>query len=118
MNFFLFASAMLACGAASAQAQKFEVASIRPIKSCDPGGGGCVFCCPLSGWPVGRVFGVGCGFAADEDSPPASGVSGVGTLTWGTGALFCGLGASGNFSGEHRKLAVRSNAEAAVHRIQ
>ena len=39
MNFFLLASALFAA-AASAQSPKFDVASIRPVKSCDPGGGG------------------------------------------------------------------------------
>src|SRR5579872_7413496 len=40
MNFLLFASILFAPQAASAQSPKFEVASIRPVKSCDPGGGG------------------------------------------------------------------------------
>lgn len=40
MNFFLFASALFASAMASAQSSKFEVASIRPVKTCDPGGGG------------------------------------------------------------------------------
>ena len=39
MKFLLFASALFA-SAASAQSPKFEVASIRPVKTCDPGGGG------------------------------------------------------------------------------
>jgi uncharacterized protein (TIGR03435 family) len=39
MNFILLASALFA-SAASAQSPKFEVASIRSVKTCDPGGGG------------------------------------------------------------------------------
>ncbi len=39
MSFFLFASALFA-SMISAQSPKFEVASIRPVKTCDPGGGG------------------------------------------------------------------------------
>ena len=40
MNCFLFAAALFASAVASAQSPKFEVASIRLVKSCDPGGGG------------------------------------------------------------------------------
>ena len=39
MNFLLLATALFA-SAASAQSAKFEVASIRPVKTCDPGRGG------------------------------------------------------------------------------
>ena len=39
MNFLLLASVLFAPQAASAQSPKFEVASIRPVKTCDPGGG-------------------------------------------------------------------------------
>ena len=38
------------------------------------------------------------GLLLRRNHPPVSEVPGVGTFTWGTGALFCGMGASGSFS--------------------
>src|SRR5690349_16602590 len=60
--------------------------------SCEPGGGACGFC--GSG---GRVFAGRAGLSVDGGDACWSGDAGGGTLALGAGALFCGVGASGNF---------------------
>src|SRR5271157_1558429 len=65
--------------------------------SCDPGGGGCGLVCPgACGGGVLRVF-AGCsGFPVEEEEPGSLGAPCDGRLGLGAGALFCGVGASGN----------------------
>src|SRR5271166_4589623 len=62
----------------------------------EPGGGGCGLVCPDPGSEP-RVFAGSSGFPLDEEEPGSPGALGAGKFSWGAGALFCGMGASGSF---------------------
>src|ERR1039457_6736825 len=62
----------------------------------EPGGGVCGLVGSGGCWAPLRVFDGASGFPL-EDEPWSSGVACEGRLTLGAGALFCGVGASGNF---------------------
>src|SRR5450759_2019983 len=62
-----------------------------------PGGGASGLVGSGNGGEPLRVFGGASGFPLEEEGPWSSGVPCDGRLTLGAGALFCGLGASGNF---------------------
>src|ERR1019366_5919908 len=63
----------------------------------EPGGGASGLVGSANGGEPLGVFGGASGFPPEEEGPWSSGVPCDGRLTLGAGALFCGVGASGNF---------------------